>query len=241
MTKPQQEHRFTTRSQATFRRGGGRRLLAAAAVAVAGLVLLVLLGPDEETVKKHFEFYGANDEIRIMPEVSIEDGQDDMRQLPQSLQRPPPPAEIEVEPEDLSDMADETVPVPVESISEDSQPVPVVEPAELEESERVELALPMQSNPDWYILREERPTYPLEVSESERRTPIIFVRAAIFVGIDGLVKERMVLATNGSAAYGDAVLDALADWKFGWRVDPGAGRWIEMTWNFRSPYFTPER
>lgn len=240
MTTPQREHHFTTRAGETFRRGGTRRLLVAMAVTALGLLLLVLLGPDEETIKQRFEYYGARDELHIMPEISIEDGQDAMRQLPQSL-RQPPPAEIEIEPEDLSENAEETLPEPVESTVDDSQPVPIVDPADLDEAERVELALPRQSNPDWYILKEERPTYPVDVSESERRTPIIFVRAAIFVGTDGLVQERMVLATNGSSAYGDAVLAALAEWQFGWRVDPGAGRWIEMTWNFRSPYFTPER
>lgn len=235
------EHRFTTRAQAAFRRGGGRRLLGAAAVAAAGLLLLVLLGPDQESVRRRFEYYGAPDEMHIMPEISIEDGRDAAHQLPQSLQQPPPPAEIEVEPDDVVEKAEDSVPLPVDSEADNSQPVPVVEPADVDQDDRVELSLPMQSNPDWFILEEVRPDYPLEVSETERRTPVIFVRAAIFVGADGLVKERMVMATNGSPVFGEAVLEALAQWRFGWRVEPGAGRWIEMTWNFRSPYFTPER
>jgi outer membrane biosynthesis protein TonB len=241
MNGPPPEHRFTTRAQDAFRRGGTRRLLAAVGVAAVALLLLVLLGPDQDAVKRRFEYYGAPDELHIMPEISIEEGQDAVRQLPQSLQQPPPPAQIEVEPEEVTERADDSVPVPVDSEAEESQPVPVVDPAEVDETERVELSLPMQSNPDWYILEEVRPDYPVDVSESERRTPVIFVRAAIFVGPDGLVQERMVLATNGTPAFGNAVLEALAKWRFGWRVAPGAGRWIEMTWNFRSPYFTPER
>lgn len=240
MTAPARRRRpFTTRAQAAFRRGNTRRLLGAAVAAVAGLVILVLLGPDQAEVKKRFEYYGTPDELRIMPEISIEEGRDHTRQLPQSLQAPPPPAEIEVEPEETVDEAEEVLPDPVEAEDREVQPVPVVDPAQIAENPQVQLSMPRQSNPDWYILREERPAYPLEVSESERRTPVIFVRAAIFVGTDGKVKERMLLGTNGSAAYGDAVLDALENWLFGWRVDPGSGRWIEMTWNFRSPYFTP--
>lgn len=236
---PPRRRPFTTRAQAAFRRGNSRRLAVASVVAVLGLVALVLLGPDEEEIKRRFEYYGAPDELRIMPEISIEEGRDRTHQLPQSLQAPPPPAEIEVEPEDPVDKADEVLPKPVDAEDSEVQPVPVVDPARIAEHEQVQLSMPRQSNPDWFILREERPSYPLTVSEKERRTPVIFVRAAIFVGADGTVKERMLLGTNGSAAYGDAVLDALANWLFGWRVDPGAGRWIEMTWNFRSPYFTP--
>jgi outer membrane biosynthesis protein TonB len=101
----------------------------------------------------------------------------------------------------------------------------------------VELSLPSQTNPDWYILHMVRPEYPLDAPEAERLQPVIFVRAAIFVGPSGDVAERMILATNGSRVFAEGVLAALIDWKFGWRVNPGVGRWIEMTWNFRSPYF----
>jgi hypothetical protein len=242
MTDSGRRHHFTTRAQAAFRGGSAKRLAGAAVVAVLALVALIVLGPDEESIKRRFEYYGAPDELRIMPEISIEDGADLTRQLPQSLQAPPPPAEIEVEREDPVDKADEVLPEPVEAPDDtDVQPVQVVDPAEVAENEQVQLSLPRQSNPDWYILRETRPSYPLEVSEAERRTPVVFVRAAIFVGPDGTVLEKLILGTNGSAAYSEAVLEALGEWLFGWRVEPGTGRWIEMTWNFRSPYFTPQR
>ncbi len=82
-----------------------------------------------------------------------------------------------------------------------------------------------------------RPEYPIAASEDERRMPIISVKAAIFVGPDGDVLEKMILATNGSRVFAEEVLNALGKWKFGWLVEPDQGRWIEMTWNFKSPYF----
>ena len=172
-----------------------------------------------------------------MPEISIDDGTDASHQLPQSLQAPPPPAEVEVEPEE--DDPDGTEPKPEQSDERrESDPSEVYAEGETSERNQVQLALPMQSNPDWFILHQVRPEYPLGISDFERRQPLIVVRAAVFVGPDGLVKEAMVTHTTGSDAFGNEVLAAIGQWRFGWRVDPGAGRWIEMTWNFRSPYFT---
>jgi len=233
------EHRFSTRAHAAFKQGGGRRLLAAAVVALAGLALVILLGPDQEEIKRRFEYYGAPGELRIMPEVSIDDGSDAVHQLPKSLQMPPPPAEVVVEDEPDDPDATEALPTPREGRPVEDTPLEVVADAEEASDPQVELALPQQRNPDWYILHQVRPEYPVAAPEAERRMPTVFVRAAIFVGKDGRVKEKMVLATNGGAAFSDAVLAAIGEWIFGWRVDPGAGRWIEMTWNFRSPYFTP--
>lgn len=228
---------FTTRAQEAFRGGGRKRLAGAAVVALAGLAALMLLGPDEREIKKRFEYYGAPDELRIMPEISIDEGRDAVHQLPRTLQAPPPPAEVEIEPEKRDpDAAD---PAPRESTeSRQTDPTEHVAEGETAEDPQVQLSLPRQSNPDWFILVQVRPEYPLGVSDYERRTPIIVVRAAVFVGPDGKVQEAMILNSTGSAAFGDAVIEALVQWVFGWRVDPGAGRWIEMTWNFRSPYFT---
>lgn len=227
---------FTTQAQAAFKSGGGKRLLAAAVLAILGLVALVLLGPDESVIKERFEYYGAPDELRIMPEISIEDGSDAAHQLPQSLQAPPPPAELEVEPEEKD--PDATEPAPKEAEQQrHSDPSEYYAEGETSERNQVQLALPQQSNPDWFILHQVRPEYPLGVSDFERRQPVIVVRAAVFVGPDGMVKEVMVTNSTGSDAFGEAVLEAIGQWVFGWRVDPGAGRWIEMTWNFRSPYF----
>ncbi len=212
----------------------------AAVVAVVILALLAWLGPDQQSVKRRFENYGKPGELKIMPEVSIDNGSDTRHQLPKSLQKPPPPSYFEPEHERPRPEAEEAVPVPKKM-----QPKPVLETAQqidpkAEQAARnqAELKLPSQSNPDWYILKQVRPEYPLQTSETERRQPIIFVRAAIFVGPDGSVLEKMILATNGGPAFSREVLAALEQWKFGWRVDPGQGRWIEMTWNFKSPYFS---
>ncbi|MBU2502783.1 hypothetical protein KJ682_15735 [bacterium] len=230
---------FTPEAHAAFKSKASVRMWWAAAATLVLLLLLVLLGPDQQDVKRRFEYYGAPGELRIMPEISIEDGSDRVHQLPKSLSVPPPPAEIEIE-KDKPD-PEGTEPAPRE---EESNPSEVDEPAvtpdpdaEIAARDQVELSLPTQSNPDWYILHQVRPEYPLDVREEERRTPIIFVKAAIFVGPDGSVLERMIQATNGSRPFAEEVLAALEQWKFGWRVDPGAGRWIEMTWNFKSPYY----
>ena len=239
MRPPESPHRFATRAHDAYKRGGGRRLLGAAAAAVGLLALLVLLGPEQEEIKRRFEYYGAPGELRIMPEISIDKGSDRVHQMPKSLQQPPPPAEVVVEEEMDDPDAEDVVAEPKEGTPAEVRPDDVVADAEEASEAQVELALPQQTNPDWFILHQVRPEYPVDAPESERRLPKVFVKAAIFVGRDGRVQEKMVLATNGGATYAEAVLEALGEWVFGWRIDPGAGRWIEMTWNFRSPYFTP--
>ncbi len=232
-------HSFATRANTAFKRGGRRRLAGAAVAAVAILVLLALLGPDKEAVKRRFEYYGAPGELRIMPEISVDSGSDRTHQLPKSLQQPPPPADVQVEKDRDDPDAEETRPKPQEGKPTEIVPDDVVADGEKADQAQVELALPTQSNPDWFILHMVRPEYPVEASESERRMPVIFVKAAIFVGEDGQVQEKMILSTNGGPAFRAAVLKAIGEWLFGWRGDPAGGRWIEMTWNFRSPYFTP--
>ena len=46
----------------------------------------------------------------------------------------------------------------------------------------------------------------------------------------------MIQSANAGSAFTNEVLEAIRKWKFGWRVDPQAGRWIELTFNFNSPY-----
>ncbi len=231
---------FTTQAQLAERQGTHRRILWAIIFSLVALLLFILLGPDVESVKKRFEYYGVEGELRIMPEINIEDGQDLTHQLPKNLMTPPPPSQMEIEPEELSENGTEFIPEespePInEIISDAPRPTPDSEEAS---EERVELNLPQQSNPDWYIITQIRPQYPLQAPEEERRLPVVFVQVAIFVGPDGTVSDAMVQATNGSKVYSDEVLERVKQWEFGWRVPPGAGRWITMTWNFKSPYFT---
>jgi hypothetical protein len=231
---------FTTRAQDAFRQGSKKRLLGAVLVTLIVLAVLILLGPDQQSIQKRFEYYGAPGELRIMPEISIDQGQDRTQQLPQSLRTPPPPARLEIEKEDPDPTGTEPAPLDQVDANLNGEFVADLPAEEAEDAEehRVELSMPLQSNPDWYILEQVWPVYPLGATESERRIPVIFVKVGIFVGPSGDVLEKMVLATNGSQVYVDEVLAGVAEWKFGWRVNPGVGRWIEMTWNFKSPYFT---
>jgi len=218
-------------------------MLWAALAAVVGLVVLVLLGPDEQAVKERFEYYGAPGELQIMPEISIEDGRHEFHQIPRSLQVQPPPSNIEIEKEDpQKDGTGDIPPINLEEPNEvDRSSEFPRDNAEMSEDEMVEMALPMQSNPDYYILHLVRPEYPLGASEAERRIPVIFVDVVIFVGPDGLVTDAWVNRTNGSRLFIDETLKAVKQWKFGWRIDPGIGRQYVIPWRFKSPYFTPEK
>ena len=215
----------------------------AGVLAVTGLVLLVLLGPDEQTIKERFEYYGAPGELQIMPEISIEEGHQEIHQIPRSLQVEPPPSNIEIEKEDPSE--DGTVEIPPVNLQDPNKVEKTSrfprDNAEMSQDQQVEMALPMQSNPDYFILHMVRPEYPLGASEAERRIAVILVEVVIFVGPDGLVTDAWVNSTNGSRLFVDEAIKAVKQWKFGWRVDPGIGRQIVITWRFKSPYFTIER
>lgn len=233
---------LTTDLQAEAHRSGRKRFLWAGVVALTALVLFIVFGPKESEIKERFEYYGAPGELNIMPEISIEEGDQELHQLPRSLQAQPPPANIEVELEEPDDKG--TVDVPPVNIQEPNQ-VDVAsdfprEDAEVSEDQQVEMAMPMQSNPDYYILHMVRPEYPLGVSEQERRIPVITVTVILFVGPDGLVTDAWVNNSTGSRLFVEETLKAVKQWKFGWKVDPGVGRQIVIPWRFKSPYFTPE-
>jgi outer membrane biosynthesis protein TonB len=234
---------FRTEVQEESHRGGRKRMLWAGVAAVAGLLLLVLLGPDEQEIKDRFEYYGAPGELKIMPEISIEEGHHDVHQIPRSLMTQPPPSNIEIEKEDPTE--DGTVEIPPVNIQEPNTSEIVSElpreDSEMSSDPQVKMARPMQSNPDYYILNLVYPEYPLGVSEAERRIPVIYVNVNIFVGPDGLVTDAWVNSTNGSRLFVEEGIKAAKQWKFGWRVNPGIGRSYVIPWQFKSPYFTPQR
>lgn len=218
-------------------------MLWAGLAAVLGLLLLVLLGPSEKEIKDRFEYYGAPGELKIMQEISIEEGRQDKYQIPRSLMSQPPPSNIEIEKEDPTE--DGTVEIPPVNIqkpntSKIASEFPHEE-TELSSEPQVKMARPMQSNPDYYILNLVIPEYPLGASEAERRIPIIYVNVNIFVGPDGLVTDAWVNSTNGSRLFVEAGIEAAKQWKFGWRINPGIGRSYVIPWQFKSPYFTPQR
>jgi len=238
-----QRSAFTTRAQADFRGGGRKRMIGAVALALAALAAFVIFGPEEEAIKERFEYYGAPDEMRIMNEISIDDGRDQADKIPRSLRVPPPPARLEIEEDEPSNDGTEVIP---EKREADPNRIDVntrnpLPDAEASEQFQVEMSLPMQTNRDFYIVHMVRPEYPLGASELERRTPVIVIKVGLFVDPQGNVAESMILGSNGREIYERAVLDAVRDWKFGWLVEPGAGRWLQFPFNFKSPYFTPGR
>ncbi len=234
---------YTTRAQEEFRSGGWKRLVGALVFALCALVAFIIFGPKEEDIKQRFEYYGVRDEMQIMNEISIDDGRDLSAQVPQSLRIPPPPAKLEIEEDKPDPKGTEVMPEvrdadPNRIDVNDKNPQP---DSEVSENYQVEMALPMQSNPDYFALHTPLPTYPMNASELERRTPVIVVKVGLFVNPEGKVSEVMILASNGSKAYEDAAIAAVREWRFGWRVAPGAGRWMQFPFNFKSPYFTPDR
>ncbi len=234
---------FSTRSQDEFRAGAWKRMLGAVALAVAALAAFVIFGPTEKDIKERFEYYGVRDEMRIMSEISIDDGRDNLHQIPQSLRVPPPPAMLEIEEDKPDPKGSEVMP---EENEADPNMIDVntrnpLENSEFSEEYQVEMALPMQANRDFFIVHLVRPDYPLSASEAERRTPVIVVKVGVFVNAAGDVSEAMILSSNGSRVFDDAVLVAVREWKFSWLVEPGAGRWLQFPVNFKSPYFTPGR
>ncbi len=147
---------------------------------------------------------------------------------------------MEIEKEETSEKG--SVPVPKET---EAPPNDVLTPvtnfnpdAEVASKNLVELNMPQQSNPDLFIIHQVHPQYPLDASEEDRRIPSIYVLVAVFVNPEGEVTEAMIMSNTGRRMFADEVLDKVKQWKFGWRVPPGAGRWIQLPYNFNSPYFT---
>lgn len=239
-TQPTIASSLSTRAHDSFKRAGGKRILGATIGALLIVVLIILLGPEYKPEEDPLANYGAPGELVLMPQVTIKEGQDQSHQLPKSLQVPPPPTNVEIEKEEKS--PDGTQPVPEKT---ETPPNEVITPvtnfnpeAEIASRDLVELNMPRQSNPDLFILHQVHPEYPLEASEEDRRIPSIYVLVAVFVNPEGEVTEAMIMANTGSRLFADEVLDKVKQWKFGWRVPPKAGRWIQLPYNFNSPYFT---
>ncbi len=234
---------FTTDAQRSFRRNGWKRLSGAMAVALASVAAFIIFGPKEDDIKERFEYYGARDEIRIMSEISIDDGRDNVEKIPKSLQIPPPPAKLEIEEDVLDPDGTEII---AEEKEADANRIDVntrnpIEDSVTSEEYQVEMSLPRQTNTDFYIIHMVRPDYPLNATELERRTPVIVVKMNLFVNPQGSVTEVMIQSSNGNKAFEEAAIAAVREWKFGWLVEPGAGRWLQFPFNFKSPYFTPDR
>lgn len=240
---PTELRSFTTAAQDRFRQGTRRRLLVASGCAIVALLLLVWLGPRDSAIVRRLQYYGAPGPMKIMPEISIDTGADQVHQLPRSLQMPPPPARLEIIPDRTDERAIEKVPKAEVAVDRVGQAV--TDPAEaiLDAlfDEQVQLLLPQQTSLDWYILHLVRPEYPVLASEQDRRRPVINVVVWIFVDPQGNVTAAQLISNEGGDVFAEAVIEAVQQWKLGWRVDPQNGRQLVLPWRFRSPYFNARR
>ncbi len=227
------------RAHLRFKAGGRRRLLGAAAVALALLALLVWLGPDQESVRRRFEFTGAEGPLRIMPELSIEEGHDARRQLPRYYRQNPPPPSYEVEPEPLEKEAEIHVPIRREEPVRESETVDPTQDPDLDEVSLVEMNLPRMTNPDFVLEHWVLPRYPAGATEQQRRLPVITVEAALYVDEEGQVTATMIVSSEGGPVFDEVVLRAIRQWRF--RVVAPTGRaeqgfWYRVPFRFKSPY-----
>ena len=228
---------FYSATEEAFKNKRTMRFLSAGAIALLVLIVVALFGPSREEVKRRFEIYGAEGPLEIMPDISIDDGSDAISQLPAAFRQPPPPV-VDVEPIDPTANPVEFVPPQREQPSESTP----VETTDIETADtgvaQAELILPQQSNPDFIILNMPRPLYPLTASTREQRLPIVRVDVAIFVDANGQVTASMITASEGGPPFTEAVLAAMVQWEFEWSRNavPAVGRWMEMSWRFKSPY-----
>ncbi|HRX50076.1 MAG TPA: TonB family protein [Candidatus Krumholzibacteria bacterium] len=223
--------------QARFRRGAGRRLLGALAAALLLLLLGIWLGPDREDVIRTFEFSGKEGPLEIMPELSVDDGRDTAHQeaLRREEQPPQPAPYYEIEPDD---------PEAVETQPETAPPVPtpapeeeLLEDADLDEVDAVEMSLPSQTNPWFKLITMVRPRYPLDASPADRALPKLEVEVAFYVAPTGEVQGAYILSNEGGPAFADVVLRAVQQWRY--EPLPGnkapEGFWNRLTLTFVSP------
>lgn len=228
---------YYSATEETFQTKRKLRFLAAGAIALLTLILITWFGPSREEVKRRFEIYGAEGPLEIMPEISIDTGQDAIHQLPEAFQELAPPV-VEIEPPEPTVAMVEPVP----PAREDPASVTAVTDAPSDATEAVvpqaELTLPQQSSPDFIIVKMVRPLYPLNASERDKRLPVVSVNVAVFVDADGRVAASLITANEGGPPFAEAVLAAMDRWEFAWSGDtaPAAGRWLEMSWRFKSPY-----
>ncbi|MFH1842705.1 MAG: TonB family protein [bacterium] len=217
-----------------------QRMLYSTVVALLGLLALILFGPSRQDVKKRFEFSGAEGEMRIMPELSIDEGQDTQHQEEKFFQDNPPPPNVEVEPEETVDQADEFVPEPVESpVVESDVYADAESDPDLDVVDQIEMNLPQQTNPWFVLIRMVRPQYPSNATEADRRKPLVRVEVAFFVGEEGKVTASYIISSSGGPAFGEVVLKAVNEWLYKpvWHQGkPPQGFWNHIVIRFRSPY-----
>ncbi len=214
----------------------GRRLAAALGVALVVILVIVLLDPGGREIARRFTPYGAEGPLRIMPEISIDEGTATVYQKPKQAPQESAPI-YEFEPERISPQATQAVPV------QPAEPRPQVDvAAEVAEDGigEVELLLPRATADQAFIIRNMvRPVYPADATEAERRRPEILVRSAVFLDATGAITAAMITYSEGGAAFDEVALAAVRQWVFEPVIrdgQPPAPRWLEIPWRFKSPY-----
>ncbi len=220
----------------TYRRNQKRVLGMSIGGALLVLLLLILFGPDRDDVKRRWEFSGKEGPLELMPQLSIDDGQDERHQerLRRAREMSPPAPNFEVlETEGEEPVQDVVSPEPdvTTEIDPDAEP-------EWDEYDTVELRLPTQTNPCFHLRKQVYPRYPPDASNVDRANPLITVKVAFFVGPDGRVEGSYIMNSDGSRPFDQVVLKAVDQWlydpDFATCTDPD-GFWNILTVLFRSP------
>lgn len=212
-----------------------RRYAAAVAAAVIVLLLLALFGPDRELIRKRWDFAGAAGPLKIMPQISIDDGQDPAHQEAMRLARlaTPPVPEYVVEPDERGDRPVPDAPRPLPPAPDN-----YVEAEEPGPQDAVQMNLPSPTNPCFHLRRQVYPRYPADASPADRLAPVLTVKVAFFVGASGAVQGSYVLESDAGPAFAAVVLKAVDRWlydpDFAACADP-AGFWNILTVTFRNP------
>jgi Gram-negative bacterial TonB protein C-terminal len=213
-----------------------KRMIWATVCAVTATLLFILLGPSRDSIKKKFEFSGKEGPLKIMPELSIDDGSSDIHQDKQKMPSKLPTAP-EYEVEDPNAMkAELPPPMPPNTVTE------VVDEAnvdpDLDVLDAVELLMPTQTNPWFKLIRMVRPHYPADASQEDLDQPTIKVEVAFFVSPTGVVSGSYIINCTGSNAFKEVTLKAVDEWLYQPLNNGDSapdGFWNRLTINFRSP------
>ena len=232
--------------QERFRRSNRKRIIYSSIGAVIILVLVIVFGPSGKDVRRTWEFPGREGPLKLMPELSIDEGSDAVHMDAGSksqASRAAPNYEPTV-PEAI-----EKVPLssPVSTSDETTEILPETDP-ELEMLDAVKMRLPAQTNPWFRLIRMVRPRYPADAADADLQQPQVVVEVAFYVNESGHVDGSYIMSNTGGQAYARVVLKAVEQWLY----EPlllADGRKPQGFWNrlkifFRTPLdrvITPRR
>ncbi|HOX25237.1 MAG TPA: energy transducer TonB [Candidatus Krumholzibacteria bacterium] len=225
-----------------------RRLWWALPAALAILGLVVWLGPSADEVERKFTPYGTEGPLRILPEISIEEGEDlAFRRARREAVPPPPAPDYQVEPDRPDPRALQLLPDLAEQAGDrpdrgelDRAPADdaVIDAGDGDAD--VDLSMPSQHTDSDFIIRKlVRPLYPARATAEDRRRPLITVEAAFYLDERGEIVAVMVQSNDGGPEFAEAVRAAMSLWEFAPRLRDGVPprpRWLVVIWRFRSPF-----